>query len=362
MDHSLKDHPKGFLAQLGAYIRTGHWWQYKAAPLLGFVYLFIHLNHISLVDSAVGILMSVITILGIAGTGYFINDLYDIEFDRAAGKTNRIGGLAIWQRLLLLGLLLTAAALPWLWLPFDGITIGMIAFQFSLYLLYSHPWVRFKEKHLLGALCDALYGHAMPALIAMYTFHKIGHGSFYRFDSFMGFTFTWLLVKGLRNIIIHQIEDRRNDRTTHFETFVLWYGSLRSVYLLNWVLIPLEFSLLGMWLWLLSINMPVFAVTYLLFLMVGYGKFSGWKLQFLPYRQLWFQFVYWLNDYYEDWLPLTAVLYLAAADVYMLAFVVVHLLLFPGVVFRLWSDVKLIGKNLQQGRADEQSRLSYFKF
>ncbi|MEM7039139.1 MAG: hypothetical protein AAF570_19340, partial [Bacteroidota bacterium] len=64
-------------------------------------------------------------------------------------------------------------------------------------------------------------------------------------------------------------------------------------------------------------------------------------------RQLWFKFLYFLNDFYEDWLPFAALLLLCFVDPWYFILLGLNVLLFPGFLINLSEDVKTISKNLR---------------
>ena len=72
--------------------RVKDWWWSKAALLMGMIYLFAAWYHISLVQFVPLSVLSLITISGFASMGYLFNDLFDIEKDAAAGKSNFLAG------------------------------------------------------------------------------------------------------------------------------------------------------------------------------------------------------------------------------------------------------------------------------
>src|SRR5687768_10086166 len=116
------------IGKLSDPIRSGHWWKYKAAHLLGFAYLFFYRLTLPLKEAVLLLLLSSLTIIGIAGLGYVINDLYDIEIDRKAGKKNRMADKSSIQRMLVVIVLLAFAFFPWLYLrshPMIWLLIGV---------------------------------------------------------------------------------------------------------------------------------------------------------------------------------------------------------------------------------------------
>jgi 1,4-dihydroxy-2-naphthoate octaprenyltransferase len=339
--------PQNHLSSFHDNIRMGAWWLYKAAPLLALLYIMVYVNRIPFIDAFYHFAASIITIIGIAGFGYFLNDLADIEFDKAAGKRNRVGGLGIPARIGLAVLLLALSFLPWLYLQSDWLTWALMGFQFLLYIIYSFQPFRLKEKGWGGIICDALYGLAVPAMIALLTFDKIVPSRFLHFRWFLVVLFVALVLKGFRNILLHQLDDRHNDRQSGMSTFVTSTGSLFSLNFINRIILPLEgVALLGM-VWILSLNLPGFHWVLVAFTLYVFLKFSGWKFfGMIPFRQLRFKFLFFMNDFYEEWLGVAALGYLIAYSPWFSILLVFHLIMFSGLLKKLGQDLKKIWINL----------------
>ncbi|MDX2003032.1 MAG: UbiA family prenyltransferase [Chitinophagales bacterium] len=335
------------IADFQGNVRLKSWWAYKTAPLLGLLYLMVYVNRIPVTESIYLFIASIITIVGIAGLGYFLNDLGDIAFDKKVGKPNRVAKLSNVQRVGLALILLLFALLPWLYLKSNWLTWLLLAFQMLLYIIYSfHPF-RFKEKGILGIICDTLYGLTVPALIALLTFNKTpAQSHFAHFGSFLAVVFMALSIKGIRNILLHQLEDRRNDRRAGIRTFVSAGRPLRILMFLNRFILPLEGLVLIVLVAVVSINVRHFYLVLLAFSCFYYLRFRAWSFYDLPYRQFWFMFIYFLNDFFEDWLPLAAVIYLVTLSPYFLILLVLHFVLFNSIIKKWLIDVKAIWLNL----------------
>src|SRR3954452_19684201 len=73
-------------------IRAAEWWEHKLAPLLGTGYATAFLLGASLLDSAPALLLALAALVSGATFVSLLNDLTDIEADRAAAKPNRAAG------------------------------------------------------------------------------------------------------------------------------------------------------------------------------------------------------------------------------------------------------------------------------
>ena len=184
-------------------LRLSNPWRFKAPFLISIPYQMLFLGGIPPEDAALGFGMSCATIFGIAGFGYFLNDWTDREEDQRAGKFNVMLQLH-WAAVVgLLLLFLALAVVPWVvYFPKGWSTLGLLGFEFLLFVLYSAPPFRFKERGWLGVLCDAGYAHAVPAVLAGITFFYLGNRSFVAIFWFLGLLGAWQAAVGVRNILL----------------------------------------------------------------------------------------------------------------------------------------------------------------
>ncbi len=287
-----------------------------------------------------------LALVSISAFGYLLNDLFDVESDAIAGKQNSLSRFGVYIRWLLVLVPLLIGVCAWLKLPFrPGATI-LLALQIVALILYSAPPVRLKERAFWGVIADAFYGHINPVFITL-TYFLPGYSKPGLVGLiFLGVVFICLALKGLRNILLHQIEDRKKDRRAGTETFVVKNGGLYTLNLVNRIL-PLELFFTICLAISISIILPPYFLSVLLFSVLTYLKFSGWKLAYLPGRQLKFKFLYFLNDYFEGWMPVFFLVLLSVQNQRFLMLLALHLFLFPGFVAKLWKDLKTIRENFK---------------
>jgi 4-hydroxybenzoate polyprenyltransferase len=192
-------------------------WRLSLLPfIMGCVYLWIW--HFGLPwegRTLLLVLLSLVTAAGFAALGYFINEFFDQRHDALAGKPNRITPLSTGQRLMVLSATVTAAFAPWLWLPADGVSWVLIASQVGLFLVYSLPFPRLKAVPIASNLVDTGYAYLVPLLLSFRTYMLFAEGEIPRW--------LWPLMVvvaliGLRNILIHQVNDLFNDRRAGMRT------------------------------------------------------------------------------------------------------------------------------------------------
>jgi len=146
-----------------------------------------------------------------------INDITDIDADRAAGKRNRLVGIpAKWRWLFPIGCVVIGMVFGYLMWP-DILTVTFYSLAWIAFSLYSIPPFRFKNRGALGPLCDACGAHLFPTLTMLSGISSISGQSV---------DFYWLIIVGiwafsfgLRGILWHQYLDRENDFKAGIRTF-----------------------------------------------------------------------------------------------------------------------------------------------
>ena len=310
--------------------RANDWWTSKAALLMGFVYLYTLWFHISLLSFIPLSLLSITVIAGFASFGYLVNDFFDKEKDRLAGKGNFLLNKPILYQMGLPVLSLLLIALPWLYLPCDRWSFALIGIQLSLFVLYSAPPLRLKERGSAGVVIDALYAHAVPTMLAAYTF-LLASTSVPRYAAFL-FLFLWQFLCGVRNIVIHQQEDAASDKASNTKTFAN-AGNVKIVLnLLQFVLIA-ELLCCVVFFSLLTLDHHSFGVCIAAVLALCFQP-TFWYIHIteneIPEPPL----RYFPNNVYEKWLPLVYLLLLSFSNVFFLIFLFAHISLFNFGLYR----------------------------
>ena len=196
---------------------------YKFSLIFTAIYFVIYHGNLFEYKVYFYILIAFATSLGIAGIGYMLNDYIDLKDDIKNNKKNIFINKSKVEISILVFIFLTFAINPWFLFPVTTTTIVLIALELILLFIYAFPPFRFKENAILGILCDSLYAQVIPCILAMYTFYKIGEAFTYKIELIVVYTL-WLLMLGIRNILLHQIEDYKNDVNTQTNTFATKYG------------------------------------------------------------------------------------------------------------------------------------------
>ena len=327
-------------------LRTNIWWNAVVPQILGWVYFALLADEGPLNRSWELPILFFVATISIAAFGYLLNDFFDIVADAIAGKKNALASFSAPVRVVFvtIPLLIGIAA----WLPFIdrvGATI-LLTLQIVALILYSAPPFRLKNCGLAGVLTDAFYGHINPVFITLAAFIPYYIKISPSVITFFAILFLAVMLKGIRNILLHQIDDRKKDKRAGTATFVVKKGALFSLNLVN-RLLPFEIALTALLALFISYYLPPFFLSLFLFTILTYLKFSGWKLAYLPKRQLKFKFLHFINDYYEGWLPVFFLILLAIKHHSLAWLLPTHLILFPAFITKLVTDLKTIAQNFK---------------
>lgn len=200
-------------------------WRFSFIPVIfGLLYLFILFGN-GTPNLATWLLLagSLMTSFGFASLGYLINEWTDIAEDTKAGKHNKLLGFTQRQRVGLFFLVVSFLGLPWVFLPSDFLSLVLIFIEILLFVLYSIPPFRLKNKLLLPNIIDALYAYVVPILLALHTF-VLHYGQFSFHIVFLSLLFGLLFTLGMRNIFIHQINDLHHDMSVGKKTLPVALG------------------------------------------------------------------------------------------------------------------------------------------
>jgi len=348
-------------------LRLNSWWNTIVPQVLGWVY-FSMLTKIFFVaehPGTHGITLTAkvdlaryalffIALIAIAAFGYLLNDLCDVEADTKAGKPNGLAGFALFLRLIIVSVPLVIGIVAWLelnrypdlYLPLKKLTNVLFCAQIMALVIYSVQPLRLKERAEMGILVDAFYGHLNPVLITLCVF---GFSGILRIWGALVITLIVLVcfTKGIRNILLHQIEDRKKDLEAGLNTAVTKYGPWRIINFINRFLFPAELVFLLLLTLIICTHIPPCIICLIGFSVVSYLKFSGWKLGYADRRLVEFKFTYFMNDYYEAWLPVFLLAFLAVFRHEFVFLLILHLVLFPSFIIKMGKDFKAIRDNFK---------------
>ncbi len=207
-----------------SYVTRASDWRLSFVPfVMGCVYMWLWWFQISVSATTLWLtFLSLVTTIGFASLGYFINEFFDKESDAKAGKINKLAYLPATYQAGVFLVAVTLTFLPWIWLPTTALSWMLIALQLALFLIYSLPVPRLKEHTYLSLVIDSGYAYVVPLLLSFYTFSLIAGLPgfpiwFYLFMSAVFFI-------GIRNIIIHQVRDVFKDAQSGMRTLPMILG------------------------------------------------------------------------------------------------------------------------------------------
>ena len=321
-------------------LRLSDPWNYKVPFLISVPYFLMLATKLDIKDSMIGFGCSISTIIGIAGFGYLLNDYTDRKKDLKVGKENALIGLSMSRIFLILLGFLVLALLPWgLYFPMDKVSVGLLMGQFVLFILYSSPPFRFKERGVLGVLCDAGYAHVVPALLAAYTFYLIGDKEYDQVFPLLITLGAWQFVLGVRNILLHQIEDLKNDQKSETRTLLVSGDAAIIQKVLERIIVPLElvsFFAFGL---VLSFEIPWFFAAYLVFVVFTMWKAKIALRQKLP-NDLRPRLYIWLDDFYVEWIGVIILLQLIfTLNYFFLVILACHFIFFKNTLKEMGRQI-----------------------
>jgi 4-hydroxybenzoate polyprenyltransferase len=267
------------------------------------------------------LLLAFATSVGIAGIGYMFNDYIDFDDDVKNNKKNIFINKSKFQIIILAFIFLTFAINPWFFFPFTKITLSLISIEILLLFTYAFPPFRLKERPILGIVCDSLYAQVIPCMLACYTFYKIGTAFNYKIEIII-FYICWLFLLGIRNILLHQIEDIKNDLNTKTRTFVTEYGILFAKRIIKYIIF-FEIIYFILILYNLTEIRNILLLTYILYIFLLYSLNRN-SFQFYNINQRI------LNEFYEIHFPfLLLLLYTIQQPKFIYIFIFNIILLLP---------------------------------
>lgn len=309
-------------------------WQFSLLPcLLGLTYLWIWWADRNSGQGHLPMLfMFAVSATGFAGLGYMINELFDMKQDALAGKVNRAASLSVLALTGLFSMVWLVAFIPWFWLPSDSLTWRLIGCELACLIAYSAPFPRLKSWPIAAEFLDMAYAYLIPALLSLHTFTPLSDSMETPFWQPM--LLGGVALVGLRNIIIHRMNDLENDRRAGLVTLPLLIGTRRSVKVVA-VLLILEIILLFSAFLMLSSERPA-ALTYLtvfaLFLLWRASSFNSRPIKNPNGVERWRHLP---DPFHQVLFPLLVLLMLSWENPWWLAVIPFHSALFlPGYVFQ----------------------------
>ena len=219
-------------------LKIDRWWASHFGTMLASVYLVLAISPtpppLSILLWNLGLFT--LATLGIATFAYLLNDLMDAEQDARTGVWNLVATKDTGSRAFLFVAALAAGIAPWWWLPTTPTVAALVAAEYVLFVIYSCPPVRLKERGVPGVVADALYAYVVPNAFSMLLFDNLCGGGVPPWV--VAVTLGWCFWFGVERIVHHQLRDANDDERSGARTFVVGYGWSRAFRVVLWGIVP----------------------------------------------------------------------------------------------------------------------------
>jgi 4-hydroxybenzoate polyprenyltransferase len=274
-----------------------------------------------------------------ANYGYAVNELFDVDEDRRAGRVNAAANVPrhiMWMIIASSGA--AALALATAGAGIAGLTLTST--ELMLPLVYSIPPIRLKERGLPGLLADALAAHVYPALLALLIVEHLGLHS-------VGGALTlsvvlWSAATGFRGIVSHQLQCAEHDQMAGLSTIAHRLGHREVASFVVFCILPTEVvcatativglhSVFLLLIWVVYIAyeclktmLNVFPVT----------VFTRRGQRYLPFVD---------EGFYKVWGPMAAIATAGLTDAVYLLLLPLYVVLFRPRVALEWAQLRTTG-------------------
>lgn len=222
-------------------IRFHDWWNYIIPPVLlfyGLGLLLIDTSKLKIINIFVDYLYFLALTTCTAAIGFYINEWTDIRDDKIAKKNNHTEGTTLFQRLIILILILLCIIYTSTKIHWSMFSFSLLIFQFSLFILYSVYPLRLKRFKYVAIILDALYSGTIFYIIAI----SIASANTVNIRLVLSI-FLWGVCKGVRTFILHLIKDRTSDKLLDFDTIATTNSAVKLNKIILHILLPLELIL-----------------------------------------------------------------------------------------------------------------------
>jgi 4-hydroxybenzoate polyprenyltransferase len=286
------------------------------------------------------VLISLIGLVGIvcsvANYGYALNELFDRDEDRRAGRRNEAdsaGNRNMWCIIACSAAVALGASQALGGVAAFLLTVG----ELLLPLAYSVPPLRVKERGWAGIFADALAAHVYPAALALVV---VSHQLLPVQHALLMVCLTiWSLAAGLRGILSHQLQSEESDRRAGLTTVVHRLGHGTIVRLVVYLILPLEMVSLATL--LLQSDATAFLKTIaVIFALYEYLKFHFNLFPVLVFTRQGQAYIPFVDEgFYKVWGPLALIVDTAFIDLSYLSLAPAFVLMFRPRITHEWAQL-----------------------
>lgn len=336
------------IALLRDRVRFDGWWHSKIPPLLAVAYASVLRSGATPGEALPALAGVFASIACVAAYGHVVNDAFDVDADRAAGKPNAMAALSPPRRAALAAVFLTLGFVPAALLGYPIVGWILLALNYAWPTLYSLPATRLKERGLWGVAADAAGSHVTPTLLVLVVLADPSDAASAEPSAFAILSVAWASVLGIKGILYHQVADRENDEASETRTLATTAGAGRIERFLPWFNLAIEMPVSVALTAAVAIEMPLAVVALVVYAAIETIK---WRLGF-PFAlsanprtvRTSFPFV---NDFFSVlWLPLAAAVSLALSSTAWLGLAPLHLLAFRRSARTEAEDVASVSRAL----------------
>lgn len=316
------------LQKLAAIIRANEWWAFKGSPVLATAYATASILNIPLFSLWNSLIFLLISLTVVAIYAHLLNDLSDQDEDLIAGKSNGLLGRSKSFKIIAITSCLFPGILAIGVLIKLPLALAIYISNLLIFMAYSIPPIRLKQRGILGVLADATGAHLLPNLFSVVW---IAHVSEQKIPlPWIILVGIWSLATGLRGIIWHQIKDIENDRLTGVNTFAVQTSIETLKGLGKWVVFPLEVTAFtGM---MIVCGNYLLVIFLLIYLVTQWLRYQFWQINSIIVAPVSSDSII-LEEYYTLFYPIAFLVLAAWQNRLNLIFLVIHLILYPN---RLW--------------------------
>jgi 4-hydroxybenzoate polyprenyltransferase len=322
-------------------IRSHEWWEYKLPPLLAIGYATALSSGVLLYKASLWLLFLLFAIMVGAIYVSIINDITDMEEDKASGKANRMAALSPKIRWVFPVICIIIGLVFLCFLSNDKLSAVLYVLPWISFSLYSFPPVRLKKRGVLGVIADACGSHIFISLLMV---SGVSYFAVIKIDwIWFAAVGIWSAAYGLRGILTHQFADRENDLKVNLATYASsanpYSFKRQTAFILSVELIAFAIML---WRIHLFINI-VFLLLYFIFLFARYKIFSYQIIVIVIPENHPFQIL--MADYYQLFFPLSLLLLAAFTQPWAWLLLALHILLFPQKILLILKELFITFKN-----------------